>query len=353
VTASEPAKNVFLVLTPLQVVNAIEARHAFDTVSNCLVLLSIGQPRSQLEELVDARDWSEVHVIDAMATVDGHTPRLQRYASMLAARRALDRLAQRLGAVEGLFLGNYESRYARHLAARLCHEKLYVLDDGTGTVLTAEQRLGHHVSQFTWDQSAKLGIRNRLLGFVPYDASSLVFFTSFDIRVTGRDEVVRNSFARLRRDVVGTRIIDELWFLGQSLVEDAVMIEATYFGYVKAAMREANASRFVYVPHRRENPDRVARLSRELGVEVRVYGRPIEVELVKSDVLPSVLGSFYCAALDNCRQMFSGSGMQVRSIAISRDDLINLQDFVAAVYDYFRRHEGNGFSVEVVDPRGA
>lgn len=343
-------RNAFLVLTPLQLLNALEARAALGTSGDALVILTTGHARHHVEALVDVDAWDEVHRFDVLAPDGTPGQRMGRFRRTYQVRRALDRLARSWGAVDGLFLGNYGDALARHLAAVLEHRTLYLLDDGTDTIKIAEQRAGGGTPDLSWDRAWRVALRDRALGLRTHEADRLVFFTTYDLPNARRDGVIRNTYARLRARAAAPALDDEVLFLGQPLVEDRLMRAGWYTAYVAAA-RAASADRaFVYAPHKRESPERVDDLAGRLDLNVRRADLPVEVEFARSGRLPSVLASFFCSALDNCRLMYDDVGMQIVAYRIEADHLLLKRRFVESVYEYLSERQAPGFRVVPLQP---
>ncbi|MCA1791485.1 MAG: hypothetical protein LC667_17050 [Thioalkalivibrio sp.] len=340
------SRHVFFVHTPLQLLNALEAKWALNIPAGLLVVVANDDRRRQLEALIDTDDWGAVHTITATHGVNRSSSRMRVYRSMWKTRRALDLVANHLGEVDSLFLGNYGSRYGQHLASRIDHRTLYLLDDGTATVAIADRRAAGRMKAALPMAMIRTRLLERVLGFQRHSAPAVVFFTTFDLQVGPRDTVIANTFQRLRSRGVTASLTREALFLGQPLVENREMAEETYVAYIAGAQRHYASEALVYAPHPGEETDRVERLSRRLGLQVRYHQLPVEAELARSGRLPTSLASFHTSALDNCRLMFRGSGMRITAFAIARADLHQNHEFTDSVYAYFRRHQGPEFSVQ-------
>jgi hypothetical protein len=343
-------RNVYFVLTPLQLLNALEARAALDTSGDALVIVTAGHARQHIDALVEPEAWDEVYGFDVLAPDGTRGQRLGRLRRTYQVRRALDGLARSWGAVEGLFLGNYGNALARHVAATLDHRTLYLLDDGTDTIKIAEQRAGRGTPDLSWDRAWRVALRDRALGLRTHEAERLVFFTTYDLPNGHRDSVIRNTYARLRERAARPALDDEVLFLGQPLVEDRLMRAEWYTAYVAAARAASGDRDFVYAPHKRESPERVDDLADRLGMQVRRADLPVEVEFARSGRLPSVLASFFCSALDNCRLMYGDAGMEIVAFRIEGDHLLLNRRFVASVYEYLAERQGPGFRVAPLQP---
>lgn len=354
-SAAAAFANVFFVATPLQLINALEARAALTAHRAALVVATVHTRRPQVEALTDKRDWDEVFTIPALHDVSEASPRLRFYSGLIRARRQLDSLARRLGAVDCLYLGNYGSPLGRHFASVLEHRHLVLLDDGISTVTHARARMNASSAR-SHVPTLRRRLRDLALGFRRHEPEAVSFFTSYELMAGPRDTIIQNTYARLRSGMTSQGIVPETLFLGQPLVEDGIVGEETYGRYVAAAFQTCGQNRRVYAPHPRESAERLTRLCRDVGCEVRSYDLPIEVEFARWGRLPSILASFWTSALDNCRIMFGTTEMAIKAFVIADGDLLSRQDDCRQMYRYLRDRQSAGFAVlEVLpaSPRGS
>lgn len=327
--------NVFFVFSPLQLVNALEAKAFFETKNNVLVVVRedcLVYTLSSYGHLLDVRAWDDLHYLFATgpeSTEDIPNPRW--FYLRWSLRRRLDRLIASLGPTETLFMGRYAEPIQRHIVNRLAHRTLYLLDDGTDTLLINDRR--KHSGKISL--SPKGAVSLFLLGLRNAEAERVTFFSAYDIDVRTGDTLVRNRYTSFRAGIAETAQGDEVWFLGQPLVADAYLTQETYTEYLAAAKAAYPEGQFVYVPHSREPEADVAELRRALGCEVRRYGLPIEHVLSTVSVRPRELVSLFTSALPNCAAMF-GELLPLTAVYLEPQHLRHSRAFVESVYDYLR-----------------
>ena len=346
------AENVFFVDTPLQLINALEARTALDVRRAALVVVANRTRRPQVEALTDPREWDEVFTVTGLHDVTGFSPRLMFYRRLMRARRQLDILARRLGKVDSLFLGNYGSPIGRHFASSLEHRHLVLLDDGMATVVYAKARMNASSAR-SRAPALRRRLRDFALGFRHHEPEAVTFFTSYELAAGPDDTIIRNTYGRLRSATKPDGVVPETLFLGQPLVEDRLVEEATYFRYVFAAFQACGHQRCVYAPHPRESVERLERMQQILGCEIRSSELPIEIEFARSGQLPSVLASFWTSALDSCRILFGSTDMAIKAFVIATSDLLSGHDDSYEMYAYLRRQQTAGFEVLEITPASA
>lgn len=339
--------NVFLVLSPLQVLNAVEAKAFFGTQDNVLVALrhtTQGYPISDFKRVVDETDWNGVYYL---STYDEERVQLigkvhWAYLSWVQQRR-LERLAARLGRVEGLFVGSYLEPIVRHFSNALPHEALYLLDSGTDTFLVNKAR--GQTSTFAASPSWKTWLVNKLTRTRDQQADRVTFFTVYGLLEVGaKDRLVLNRYEHFRRRVSGTAVSDEIWFLGEPLVLNGYFGEVVYLDYLERLRRFYAGKRFVYLPHSREQEADVQRIGERLGCEVRRYGVPVELALSRADPRPFEVASLICTALTNLHVMF-GPTLQLTSVYVAPEHLQIGHDYFADIYRQFYREADSSFRV--------
>lgn len=338
--------NVFLVLSPLQLLNALEAKAHFGTQDNILVVLrhtTQGYPISMFKRVVNEADWKEVHYFSTYE--EERVARLKKYhwvyLSWLQQRR-LTRFAKTLGRVDGLFAGSYLEFTVRHFCNALPHKTLYVLDSGTDTFLVNKAR---GKTSFEATPSWRTWLVNRLIGTRDHQAERVTFFTVYGaLDVRAGDQLVQNHYHTFRERISVTTAGNEVWFLGEPLVINGYFGEAVYLDYLERIRRFYADKHFVYLPHSREQEADVQRISERLGCEVRRYGLPVELALSRADPRPSEVASLICTALTNIHVMF-GPAVQITSVYVEPEHLQMGHAYFADIYGQFRREEDSAFRV--------
>ena len=333
--------NVFLVLTPLQLINALEAKQHFATTDNTLIVLrhsSLGYPVSMFRRLIREGDWDHLHFL---ATFDAERVRKLNllYWHLLCAlqRRQLDRLAARLGPAEGLFVGQYHEPIARHFSNTLPYRTLYLLDDGTSTFETHDERHGR--TGLGRRAGLRAVLRDTLTGLRTRQAEHVVFFSAYDLEPRPGDTLVHNRFTHFRQHIAAVPQNNEVWFLGEPLSLDGYVTKETYLETLALAQGFYRHARFVYLPHSREQRSDVEEIQAALGCEVRVYGLPVEVVLSQAVERPQEIASFITSAIPNCAIMF-GETLQLTSLYLEPWQLLKHHAFTEGIYTHFRNDVG-------------
>ena len=352
--------NLFVVESPTQALNAIEARERFPGGRNELVVLETGLfDRNVFERVIDRRNWDRVEYLPfALLGRDrdfGKRPArnlreraievgLVFYGTLL--RERINRLARRAGPVERLFLGQYRDDthlWFRHLARRCPHGELFLLDDGTDTVLVNDQREAEVTSdgptRVPKPKGWKSRLRRALTKWDARGAENLTFFTSLDIDVNARDRVVRNDYRNLRSLAATGGDDTRVFFLGQTLVDDGYLPVEGFFRALGSVVDHYRGRPVTYVPHPRESARYVDEIARRTPFEVRRFDVPFEGEDTIRGNRPGTIAGFFSSALENCARIFDGD-VAVEAIHIDPGTLLKQRELVARLYAHLDRTEG-------------
>lgn len=353
--------HLFVVDTPLQLLNVIEARAAFPVDSCTVVILMWPHWSRQPFELIlrdntldDVRFFTmrERAVRKPAHGLSGRiTDRLREYRTelmQLAFRKKFDSYMGRFTDVDQLFVGNYRNDYMKHVANIVPHRRLILLDDGTDTLHAAQERQAHTVR----GDQPPTGLIRRLKDHylrkrIDWDcrqAPAVTFFSSYEIECSGADNHVRNRYARLQARLRTSESSDEVYFLGQPLVADGYLDKQTYTSYLAGIRKHFADRELYYIPHPRELEQDYAELARQLDFEVLGFNVPIEVALCSADRTPAVIASLFCSALENLSFLFPDR-VAIVAFEISSDDLLGGHELVAGSYRHFRKNRRNSISV--------
>ena len=351
--------SVVIVETPLQMLNAIEASFSLNLGNTILVIITSPPfPEEVFRPLLAFTKWHRIiffHLIHHApvfnSSILGKTisERLNEYLKecrQLAKRRKFDNLIKPMANVENLVIGNYLSGYMRHCANRLRPRHLYLIDDGTDTLRVAKLRTEQEVHDDEGQLSCFRKFKNIIrASFVDWDirqASSLTFFTSYNLGLKPGDRLVRNEYSFFRSMLKQSELRNEVYFLGQPLAEDGYLYKEEYLSYISKIAQYYGGRKLIYVTHKRESSQMIDAI-RKMGLPVTSFRLPIEVQLLQ-DGMPSELASFFCSALDNCRMIF-GDKLSIKAFRIEQGKFFAGCEFVQDIYDYISKNVGPNFEI--------
>jgi len=363
--------NAFLIASPLQLLNAIEAKHFFKFTNNHLIIiLGLGYAKEieVYERIISKEDWDTVNYVKICIDIYKSQSRLlggrlsrkienywntyRRYLN----RRKLDKIAKSLSAVDNIILGNYleyGELYFRHFANTLAHKNLYLVDDGTDVLQINEERKKKISTTFLSEQNIhnlslwKRMKRNVREAFVEWDnkeADKLIFFTAYDIEVRGGDQVVRNEYSHLRKQIAHLVHSDDVLFLGQSLIEDKWIKKEIYFDYLKKVRSYFAEKELFYIPHPRESCETVKYIEDSIGFKIKRADLPIEYYIALKGDKPKVLASFFCSALVNCLIIYE-QHFKIKAFYIDPRHILINPDLIRDIYQYFSSKVNQNFEI--------
>lgn len=350
--------NVAVVKTPLQLLNAIEAKY-FLGLNNVLLVVIISEPFPEMvfRPLLRFAEWRKVeylsgtHVFgkcDVKCLGDAVSSRVNEYIkefNQLMTRQRFDFLFWQVGRVDNLILGGYLANYMRHIAQIIGPRKLYLVDDGTDTLrvnsLRHEKAVSGEKRSLSFLRKVKNRFREVYVDWNSRQAESVVFFSSYDIALINKDSLIKNDYSFFRSKINQSDIRNEIYFLGQPLVEDGYVSMQTYHESLKKIKDIYFDYNFLYIPHKRECKCNVDKI-KKIGFNVKTFLVPIEIQFLNE--MPFEVSSFFCSALDNCRIIF-GEKLRIKAFKINPSKLYTGCEFVEEIYDYFGRYVGKNFEI--------
>ena len=329
-------KNVFLLKSPLQLLNAIEARRHFGLLpGECLlILVADRKSQGQLINMIEAGEaWGGIVSLPSSKlspVISSFQPgdSLQRFGRRyplfgkpMFSVLKLRILAQRYRKVESVFIGDQKNALMRHFSNLAATEDVVALDDGTATIKYARERCAGEDGRPS-RLGKRLGRFLKYLFFGLRDAApeKLTFFSVYSVVLPQKDHLVLNDYSYLRKNIAAIKTTQEVYFLGAPLVESGVLSEDQYLWHLTEAQRCLGGQSVIYVRHRREDPERVRRIGHKLGWETTLFDFPIEYQLSQQGPRPEKLVSFFSSALENCRLIF-GDMMQIVAFRLSPEQM--------------------------------
>lgn len=326
-------KNLFVVRSPLQLLNAIEAREYFSCQNRVLLLMfntNINNTK-QMKDLVISSDWDQIIEYDER--------NIPKYLSLISQIRLIKKLKQQ--DYSYLFSGDFGTKN-QIIIANCRPDEIYILDDGTTTIFTHEKlKHDHYLKHLSFGKKLKL-YRYLLAGLRFSINQPINFFTIYNLVQFQNEKIITHNFEYLRTNKIKLREQENtLYFLGQSLVDGRWMSHDTYLDYVKAVIANYK-QKIIYIPHRSEFvSDELKSLESE-DFKIQTSTGPIEITLLNNTNIPSGIISFCSAALFNLSKIFPDT--KIQAIRINPNDLLKAHDTVSKLYDFF-----DGSDVEVIN----
>jgi len=358
-------KNIFIVKSPLQLINALEAKFYFELDSIDCVLIVLGDKKnySQILKLIHDQDqWKTVIVLDKISVLINNTMidefsklnsknmRLSEFQkSSVFLLMKLHKLAKIYKHVDFLFAGDNYNEMIRGFINSISYNKVILLDDGVSAIYIAEIRRNNHKSMpnLAIKKRIKICIRKFFQGLDDRQADKVCFFSAYNLDIDVRDELISNKYRYLQKEINNIKHINSVYFLGSPLSETGLMSEYDYFNQVKMIREKYSDYDFVYVAHRRESVEKTRLIEESMNVEICHFEYPIEYQLVTIGPIPRLVVSFVSSALENLR-VIMGENLDVVSYKLL-EGTYNKESRVNEVYKYFSQNVGDHFHLLSLD----
>ncbi len=313
-------RNLFIIETPHQLLNAIEAVHSMHLTNNDLVIVGHeGGDRSKFIPLIELSAWTSLTYLSPYINSKPWVrkrfgPVIYRwYCRYLHFRRmySLTELAARFRQVERLFLGHYfpeEKPFMRHIANTITYGTLYLLDDGTDTIEINERRKTHEKDEYGVTEirpffrlpackSVEQYIRRKCWNWSLAEAPCVTFFTVYDLDIRKGDKLIKNDYRCLQSRSVSHRVCmpDTVVFIGQCIQDGNIEMNA-HLGFLSKAREHFSEEKFVYVAHPRESSLCLNHVRESLRCEIWPSSSVIEQDLFGRGIKPKAVAGFASSA---------------------------------------------------------
>jgi hypothetical protein len=287
--------NIFIVVAPLHIMNAIEAVEHFKTTNNILIVLHTGNERqlAQMKKMVNFYDWDSVQfLLLPLKTVDKIVYAKKIYSSFKSINRSN---------IDNIFVGEYRSDHVNHIVNSLKSRDVYLLDDGLA-------QLNYHKE--IENSSFKVNMRRVLYRVLFYKLKPInyTFFTMFTIE---NEKTIKNNYTFFKKYIEKKEVENGVYFIGQPLVELGVMSQENHKIELSKIINFYKGKHFTYILHRREALENIKKLSLELGFKYKEFDNLIELEMINAQIVPSNFATFYSTAIVTLPSFISGADYKV------------------------------------------
>ena len=335
VSSRELKKNLFIVASPLQLINAIEARYHFKTSDNILVLmynsLLNNTDFNQKKSLLVEEDWDEVIYYDL-----GKIAKKKRFFEQVKLIKQFQRYKYSY-----LFSGDFGT-IQQALMANLNIENIYLLDDGTASIVIYEKlKDKQFFKKIPFFKKLKL-YRYLLMNLKFKIQENINFFTIYNLEPLAHMHVVQHNFAYLKQNQLKRcEKNDVIYILGQNISENAIINKEIYLKYLEK-IKDKFKGKIIYKPHRSEEITDAYNylISEHFLIDNDISQGPIETSFINNHIYPSIIISFFSSALFSLDKIFDESS--IYAIKINDEDFIEKGDNVQVIKSLYNFFEGTG-----------
>jgi hypothetical protein len=271
--------NLFIVFSPLQIINAIEAIHHFNCKNNILVINykpCQDKNNDQMDDLAGYHKWDEVIKVGS----GGRRSKFLIYVSLIKKLKKVQ--------YDHVFVAGFTSAIYTILA-NLKKNKLFFMDDGVGTISA-------YNDFFAPNKRIKLRLKHArfwLFGLKTKVTDKISLFTCFDLKTLPNLPVIRNKLTWFSKNFTDNLANDaRVFFLGQPHADRSKTYAEDLDYFSKMQTYD-----IIYIPHRYEKIEKSLKAVFERhNVEVRLIDMPVEIYFLKNKIKPNSVASFYTSA---------------------------------------------------------
>jgi ACT domain-containing protein len=275
--------NLFILRSPLQIINAMEAIEHFQLKNNILVLI-YNRMQNNIEQMnlvLDTQKFTKIiHINEKLKS---------KYFEYVKLIRKLKKENYNY-----LFIGELGVSY-KIIVANTRKEKVFLLDDGTATI----EYYNKFIKYNKYNKYNFREIRFLFSGLNIKVKDKINLFTYFNLVPLHGIDVVKNNLSYLNNNVVNTFKKDEsiMYFIGQP-IEGTIAFDV-YKNGINYLIKNFN-KKIVYIPHRSENKEQQNRLLLSISSEMFEIinpNMPLELYFLKNSIYPLHIVSYISTAL--------------------------------------------------------
>lgn len=268
--------NLFIVCSPLQIINAIEATNHFDLKDNILVIIysSYNDPNNiQMDSVANYYNWQQILGV-------GNGNQKSKFLSYVSIIKQLKKQQYNY-----VFSGGLASA-KQTIIANISKNKLFYIDDGVETITRYHQKLStNKVNNFRIKY-----LRFWLLGLKTSIKDPINFFTYFALESLDNIQIIRNDLSYFKQKYLTDSILDDvIYFLGHPSADTA-----EYMTYIKGFINNVknDDNQIVYIPHRSEVISHELKMILDKHkIKIKNTNMPVELYFLTNKITPySVIG---------------------------------------------------------------
>ncbi len=328
--------NLYIVESPLQLLNAIEAKEEFTAKKNILIVKFSNERRNnyQIEKLLKESFWDRIYKIPYIYT----TKTQIIYFCFLT--RLLVWQKQKF---QKIFIGEFRSDEMWMLLNNVQHIETFLLDDGSVTIEVQKNYL-KEIEKYNSEKSRskrKYILYNFFFLKAP-KRKVIDLFTMFDLKPHPGQKVIQNNFKALASKIIN---IDDhansntVFFIGSNIVERGIVNDKYFFECIEYIVNfyKANEKNIIYLPHRRENEKKLLTMKNQFGIEVLYPSDLIELYFLNKKIWPKHIASFYSTALYSLKKIY-----KCREVDVFKLDFTQLnkefQSSIDSTYKFYKKY---------------
>lgn len=313
-------KNLFVVASPLQIINANEAINYFSLINNVFVVIYNSNDIHNIQIDNILKNIKTDEVIKIKPSRNG---KFFEYVKII---RYLKKYIYNY-----LFIGDMGS-INRVIIPNLKKDKVFLIDDGIGTIDYYNNFLKNsNINKYKFSI-----LRFLLLGFKINIKDSINLFTYFDFNKNNNIEIVKNNLTCLKNRLNSSSnnfYDDDIFFLGQPF--DACKKLEEYKDDLYTLYKNKN-KKIIYIPHRYEPKEQTELIKNLEYVEFLKLNEPVEMFFINNNIYPKYVVSHITTALITLKMIYNSS--KIEYIKLEKN-IVNqeIYNHILNTYEYYEK----------------
>ncbi|MDX4071805.1 hypothetical protein Q6A88_08855 [Aliarcobacter skirrowii] len=316
-------KNLILASSPLQVINALEAIYYFKLKNIVFVLKfnkminNINQIEEQIKSLDDKIEIIRIHPVGGS--------KFFKYVNNIKNLNKYE--------YDKIILGEFGT-FSRVLIANLNKNKVFLVDDGTATIVDFEKTIKpNKINKFNFRE-----LRFLFYGLKINVKDKLNFFTYYDLEKLPDVEVIKNNLEYMRKDFVLNNIDygSTIFILGQ--VEEIFEDKNEAKMFYSKVLNNFQDKDIYYIPHRAESKKDIDDIIKFVGNNIKILeiNMPVERYFLDNGIYPKHVISYISTALTTTKILFPECTTNYIRIQKPNFNLSSMH-YLDILYDYFEK----------------
>lgn len=287
---------MYIVSSPMQALNAIEASFAVDPNSNHSHHVVIAYSKNsinnnQMEKVVALREWSGKTALSI-----GNKLNYLNAARLIASDQLCNRHYERI------YIGDYRVPFMHLLANNISCNYRFLLDDGAGTPLRQERDLSPGAMPKSYGTHSRIKdlYRSAVLVFYglksDYPKRDWNLYTVYKLAPHPFQKVEINNYYYLKSVYLSRfNIIKEgvaVYIIGSNLINAGIVTKDQYVEALAKALKACPRNNYLYIAHRREDENVVAEIASNYGLKYLYPDCMIELYFATNGIHPSEVIAF-------------------------------------------------------------
>lgn len=294
-------KTYFFVESPIQLLNAYEAKCYFNIESDCLFFIRLSGVERNDRQMIFLVDFFDIKNV-SYTIMNAENKNLLDYVKLFYYR-----YFYRLKNYNKIFIGNLHSGFFTVFMKKANKEKIVLLDDGSKTV----------------------GIQKQFTSSNYYN-----LFSIYNLNAVAKQIIYKNDFLHVKNRLMSLQTnTNQVMFIGSKIAEIGIIEKKQYIKLMKKIADYYHDKEILYISHREESQDKLAMLSKVHNISVVSLEYPVELYGFYENVLPYKVSSFYSTALLTMKSIYD---VQVECFRFDCSDS-NYKQGIESVYKYHRK----------------